>query len=112
MKVTLIPVIIGVPGTIHRGLENGLEVLEIKGREETIQTTTLLKLARILRSVLELLGDLQSLRLHWKSINKRWREKLTWSKILVVIILKVTIKTGNIRSGPHQMNKYKGKIRK
>ena len=38
----------------HEGLIIGLEDLEIIGRMETIQTTTLLRLARILRRVLEI----------------------------------------------------------
>ena len=41
----------------------GLEDLEVGGRVETIQTTALLKTARILRRVLETEGDLLSLKL-------------------------------------------------
>ncbi len=37
MKVTFIPIIIGGLGTVTKGLIKGLEDLEIKGREETIQ---------------------------------------------------------------------------
>ena len=62
MKVTVIPFVIGVPGTITIGLVNGLEDLEIRGRVETIQTTTLLRSLRILRRVLETWGDLLSLK--------------------------------------------------
>ena len=40
-------------GTFTKGLVQGLENLEIRGRVETIQTTTLLRSARILRRVLE-----------------------------------------------------------
>ena len=39
-------------------LEKELEELEIKGKMETIQSTALLRLARILRRVLEIKGDL------------------------------------------------------
>ncbi len=53
MKVTLIPIVIGVLGTVTKGLVQGLEDLEIRGRVETIQTTVLLRSARILRGVLE-----------------------------------------------------------
>ena len=42
MKVTVIPTEIGALGTILKGLVNGLEYLEIRGRAETIQTTALL----------------------------------------------------------------------
>ena len=44
---------------------------------ETTQTTALLRSARILRRVLETWGDLLSLKLQWKTITKRWYEKLT-----------------------------------
>ena len=53
VKVTIIPVGIGAFGTVTKGLLKGLEDLEVGGREETIQTTTLLKTARIPRRVLE-----------------------------------------------------------
>ena len=49
MKVTIIPIVIGAFGTVIRGLLKGLEDMEIRGRVETIQTTTLLKMVRILR---------------------------------------------------------------
>ena len=53
MKVTIIPIVIGAFCTVTKGLLKGLEDLEVGGRMETIQTTTLLKTARILRRVLE-----------------------------------------------------------
>ena len=53
MKVTFVPTVIGALGTITKGLLKGLEDLEISGRTETIQTTALLRTARILRRVLE-----------------------------------------------------------
>ena len=43
--------------------------LEIEGQIETIQTTALLRSARILRRVLEIWGDLLSLRLSWETIS-------------------------------------------
>ena len=43
MKVTIIPIVIGAFGTITKGLQKGLEDLEVGGRAETIQTTTLLE---------------------------------------------------------------------
>ena len=36
MKMTVIPIVIGVLGTILKGLVMGLEDLEIRGRAETI----------------------------------------------------------------------------
>ena len=76
IKVTIITIVIGAFGTITKGLLKGMEDLEVGGRVETIQTTALLKTARILRRVLETWGDLLSLNLLWKTISLRWREKL------------------------------------
>ena len=76
IKVTIIPIVIGAFGTVTKGLLKGLENLEVGGRMETIQTTALLKMARILRSVLETSGDLLSLNLQWTTISLRWCEKL------------------------------------
>ena len=67
MKVTIMPIVIGALGTIPKGLLKGLEDLEIVGRVETIQTTALLRMARILRRILETWGDLLSLKLQWKT---------------------------------------------
>ena len=53
MQVTIIPIVIGVFGTVTKGLLKGLEDLEVGGRVETIQTTALLRTARILRRVPE-----------------------------------------------------------
>ena len=53
MKVTIIPIVIGVLGTVTKGLLKGLENSEVGRRVETIQTTTLLRTAIILRRVLE-----------------------------------------------------------
>ena len=46
-------IIVGALGTVTKGLIKGLEDLEIRGPVETIQTTALLRSARILRRVLE-----------------------------------------------------------
>ena len=53
MKVTIVPIVIGALGTITKGLLKGLENLEVGGRVETIQTTSLLRTVRILRRVLQ-----------------------------------------------------------
>ena len=66
MKVTIVPIALG---TVTKGLLKGLEDLEVGGRVETIQTTALLRTARILRQVLETWGDLLSLKLQWKTIS-------------------------------------------
>ena len=69
MKVTIIPIVIGAFGTVTKGLLKGLEDLEVGGQVETIQTTALLRTARILRWVLETWGDLLSLKLQCKTIS-------------------------------------------
>ena len=51
--MTVIPIAIGVHDTVTKRLIQGLEDLEIRGWMETIQTTSLLRSARILRRVLE-----------------------------------------------------------
>ena len=53
MKVTIIPIVTGSFGTETKGFLKRLEDLEIVGRVGAIQTSTLLKTARILRRVLE-----------------------------------------------------------
>ena len=44
---------VGTLGMVLKGLEKKLEELEIRGRIKTFQTTGLLRLAKILRRVLE-----------------------------------------------------------
>ena len=51
--MTVIPIVIGALGTIPKGLEKGLEDLEIRKQIEIIQMTVLFRLARMLRRVLE-----------------------------------------------------------
>ena len=92
MKVVIIPIVIGAFGTVTKGLWKGLEDLEVDGRVETIQTTALLKTARILRRVPETWGDLLSLQLQWKTISQSWCDKLSRSKIIIIIIIIIIIK--------------------
>ena len=58
MRVTAILIEIGVLGTVSKGIVRRLQELEIGGRIKTIQTTTLLGSARLLRKVL---GNLRRL---------------------------------------------------
>ena len=69
MNVTIIPIVIGALGTVTKGLVQGLNDLEIMGRVEIVQTTALLRSARIRRSVQETWGDLLSLKLQWETIS-------------------------------------------
>ena len=55
--------------TVVKWLVQGLEDLEIRGSVETIHTAALLRSARILRRVLEIWGDVISLRHQWKTIS-------------------------------------------
>ena len=52
MKVTVKPIIIGTLGTVTKGQVQGLKDSEMRGRVENIQTTALLRLAKILKRVL------------------------------------------------------------
>ena len=49
----IIPIVIGAFGTVSKGLLKGLEDLDVGGRVETVQTTALLRTARILRRAME-----------------------------------------------------------
>ena len=69
MEETIIPIVISAFGTVTKGLLKGLEDLEVWGQLETIQTTTLVRTARILKRVLETWGDLLSLKLQWKTTS-------------------------------------------
>ena len=74
MKMTIIPIVIGAFGTVTKGLLKGMKNLEVGDRVETIQTTALLKTARILSRARETWGDLLSLNLQWNTISLRWCE--------------------------------------
>ena len=52
--VIIIPIVIDALARVSKGLVQGLEDLEITGQVETVQTTELLRSARILRRVLEI----------------------------------------------------------
>ena len=65
--MAIIPIVIGAFGTVTKRLLKGMEALEVGGRVETIQTTALLRTARILRRIRKTWGDLLSIMLQWKS---------------------------------------------
>ena len=69
MKVMIRSIVISTLGTVTEGLVQGLEDLEIIGRVEIIQTTVLMRSARVLRKALETWWELLSLKLQWKTIN-------------------------------------------
>ena len=69
MKVTMIPIATSALGTVIKGLVYVLEDYEIRGQVETLQTTALLRSARILRRVKETRGDPLSLRRQGETIS-------------------------------------------
>ena len=81
MQVTIIPIVIGVFGTVTKGLLKELEDLEVGFRVDTIWTT-LLRPARILRKFLDTWGDFLSLKLQCETISVSW-----WEKTIIIIII-------------------------
>ena len=76
MRVTIMLFVIGAFGTITEGLLKGLVYMEVGTSVETIQSTALLRTARILRRVLETLGNLVSIKLLWKPSANTDEKKL------------------------------------
>ena len=68
MKVTIIPIVIGALGIVTKGLVQELEDLEITGQVKTIQTTALLRSARILRNP----GDLRRSGVTQTLVRNHW----------------------------------------
>ena len=54
MRVTVMPIVIRALGTTFKDLEKRLSEMKIRERIKSIQTISLSKLARILRSVLKI----------------------------------------------------------
>ena len=69
IKVTIIPIVIISFGTVTKGLLKWLDDLKVGRWVETVQTTALLRTARILKRVQETWGDLQSLKLQRKTLS-------------------------------------------
>ena len=57
--MTIIPIVIGALGTVTKELVQRLKDMEITGWVETVQTTTLLRSARILKRDLEISHSVQ-----------------------------------------------------
>ena len=75
--MTIVPIVISAVGTVTKGLLTGLDYLEVGERVGNIQTTVLLKIAIILRRVLETGGDLLPIKLQWKNHQR----KLIWKTL-------------------------------
>ena len=69
VQVTITPIVIGEFGTVNKRWLEGLKDLEVGGRVDTIQTTSLLRTAFIQRRFMKTWGDVLSLKLHWKTIS-------------------------------------------
>ena len=78
-------IVIGVLGIVTKGLVQVLEVLEIRGRVETIQTTALLRSARILSRVLGTWGDL------WEKSSAKAGVKNSQKRIMIIIQKHLTL---------------------
>ena len=86
----VIPIVIGVLGTVTKGLVQGLEDLGISRRVKTIQTTALLRSARILRSVLENLRGLavtQTPMINYQ-LTSVWKTQKGIIIIIIIIIIR------------------------
>ena len=82
----VMPIVSCALGTVTKGLERGLEDLEIRERTGIIQTTALSRSVRILWRILKTCRDLLSLKLLWETISVSGCEKLAMSKIIIIII--------------------------
>ena len=77
MPVTIIQIVIGAFGTVTKGLLKGLEDLEVGGRVETTQTTTLLRTEKCpgdLRrlAIIQTPVEDHQLTLMWKTLMSKW----------------------------------------
>ena len=89
MRVTMIPIVIGALGTIAKDLERKLEELEVGGWIKTIQTKALLRLARLLRRVLETCCHSDS--------NENPSANVGMRNSLIIVIIKIWIETQVLR---------------
>ena len=65
----VISIMVGTLGAIPKQFGEGIGNMEIRGQGETMQTTALGRSSRILRRILETLGDLHSLKLPREAIR-------------------------------------------
>ena len=70
MKMTIIPIVISLFGTVTKWLLKELEDLRVGGWVDTIQSTAFMRMVKILRRVLETWGDLLSIKDQWKNSNE------------------------------------------
>ena len=86
-NLMFIPFILGAFGKVTKGSVKGLEDLEIRGRVETIQTTALLRSARILRIFQEIWRDSSGR----PSANAHVKNSRRIIIIIIIIIIKLLL---------------------
>ena len=99
VRVMVIVVVVSTLRTVLKALEKSVEELEISGRIEIIQATELVRMVIILRRVLEMWGDLVSLRLQRKTICLCWCETLATSIMITIEIWKMFYTPTRINNG-------------
>ena len=82
MWVAGVPVVVGALGTVTKGFEKRLKKLDIRRRNDAIQTSVLLWSGKIVTRVEENWRDLLSFMLQWKITNLIWCEKPARSRIM------------------------------
>ena len=88
----MIRIVVETLGLIAKGFIKGdLEDLEIRGQDETIQITALIKSGKIPRRVLKNCGDLLSLNLQWKKSANVGVKNSQVSKIIIMINTAVSV---------------------
>ena len=95
MKVTVIPIIIGVLGTIPKSLKKRLRNLERTNWQHT--DLSIVTISSIPRKVLKTWGDLLSLKIKWNMISLCYCEKLS-----VIIIIMLNKEESNCASEGHK----------
>ena len=84
------PIVVGALGTVAKRLKKGLEQIEISGRIEIIQTTALLRSARILSRVLKTCCySVSTVRSPAKADVKNLLEIYIFIIIIIIIIMRV-----------------------
>ena len=89
MKVMIIPIVMGALGTVTKRLLQGPEDLEIRGCVETIQITSLLRSARILRRALEI----KEICCHSMLMGEKTQKGVGAAAVVVMMMMMIIIET-------------------
>ena len=85
--MTVIPIVMGVLGTVIKGLVQGLEDLEIRGQMETIQTSVLLRLTRIPGKLRRLAVTQSIVENHHLTLVPKNSQKSKMKLIIIIMII-------------------------